>query len=208
MYVSYEKFWAMIAQRGLSKKDICDATGISSRTMANLTKNESVTTDTLGKICDVLNCDIGDIATFSREPIAFSVYDAYKKFGKKIAETEFFNKYEFTYKNQRFVAYITKRRADKRTIIELSSNDIKWRQISKMWRLDGTGAFKGTVDLLAHISPEQGAVNLFIISGKPGEIKGLDDGIFRSARRYGGEGYINLMSEAVFKCFTLPKSEQ
>ena len=204
MNVSYEKLWVMIAQRGLGKKDICDATGISSRTMAKLSKNESVTTDTLAKICEVLNCDIGDIATFSREPIAFSVYDAYKKFGKKIDETEFLNKYEFTYKDRHFVAYVTKRRADKRTIIECVNNDIKWRQISKTPRLDGTGMQHGTTSLFARLSPEKGAVNLFIISGKAGDIRGLDDGIFRSARRYGGEGYINLMSEAVFKCFTLP----
>ena len=81
--------------------------------MAKLSINESVTTDTLAGICEVLNCDIGDIATFSREPTAFSVYDAHKKFGKKIDETEFLNKYEFTYKDRRFVAYITKRKADK-----------------------------------------------------------------------------------------------
>lgn len=204
MNVSYEKLWVMIAQRGLGKKDICDATGISSRTMAKLSKNESVTTDTLAKICEVLNCDIGDIATFSRETIAFSVYDAYKKFGEKIDETEFLNKYEFTYKNRRFVAYITKRRADKRSIIECVNNDIKWRQISKVPRLDGTGMMRGTTTLLARLTPDKDAVDLFIISGKPGEIRGLDDGIFRSARRYGGEGYINLMSEAVFKCFSLP----
>lgn len=57
--------------------------GVGSRTMAKLSKNESVTTDTLAGICEALNCDIGDIATFSREPTAFSVYDAHKKFGKK-----------------------------------------------------------------------------------------------------------------------------
>lgn len=204
MNVSYEKLWVLIAQRRLSKKDICDVTGISSRTMAKLSKNESVTTDTLAKICEVLNCDIGDIATFSREPIAFSLYDAYKKFGKKIDETEFLNKYEFTYKNRRFVAYITKKKADKRSIIECVNNDIKWRQISKTPRLDGTGMLHGTTSLLARLTPDKDAVDLFIISGKPGDIRGLDDGIFRSARRYGGEGYINIMSEAVFKCFTLP----
>ncbi|MBR6050098.1 MAG: helix-turn-helix transcriptional regulator [Clostridia bacterium] len=64
-------------------KDVCNAAGVGSRTMAKLSKNESVTTDTLAGICEALNCDIGDIATFSREPTAFSVYDAHKKFGKK-----------------------------------------------------------------------------------------------------------------------------
>ncbi len=208
MYVSYEKLWIMIAQRGLSKKDICDATGISSRTMAKLSKNESVTMDTLAKICEVLNCDIGDIATFSRDPVALSLYDAYKKFRRKISETEFLNKYEFSYSGRRFVAFVTKKIANKWTIIECQNNDIKWRQLSKTWRLDGTGAFLGAVDLIARVSPDKDAVDLLIISGKPGEIKGLDDGIFRSARNYGGEGYINIMSEAAFKCLSLPTDEK
>lgn len=206
MCISYEKLWVLLAERNIGKNDLCSAAGISSRTMAKLSKNESVTTDTLSKICEVLNCDIGDIATFSRETIAFSVYDAYKKFGEKIDETEFFNKYEFTYKNQRFIAYVTKKKADKRTIIKLSSNDIKWRQIPKVSIANAGIQFRET-SMTAHITPEKGAVNLFIISGKPSDIRGLDDGIFRSARKFGGEGYINVMSEAAFKCLTLTKSE-
>ena len=118
MYISYEKLWANIAARGLGKKDICEAAGISSRTMAKLSKNESVTTETLSKICDVLNCDIGDIATFSREPVIVSVYDAYKKIGRKVSETEYFDVYNYSFENRSFSVYVTKRRADKRTIIK------------------------------------------------------------------------------------------
>lgn len=207
MCISYEKLWVLLAERNIGKNDLCSAAGISSRTMAKLSKNESVTTDTLSKICEVLNCDIGDIATFSHEPVAISLYDAYKKQRRKTSETEFLNVYEFSYSGQRFIAFVTKKTANKCTIIECQNNDIKWRQLSKTWRLDGTGAFLGIVDLIARMSPDKDAVDLFIISGKPGEIKGLDDGIFRSARKFGGEGYINVMSEAAFKCLTLPKSE-
>ena len=200
MNVNYDKLWMLMAQRGISKTDICDATGISTRTMAKLSKNESVTIDTLGKICEVLNCDISDIVSFSNEPS--SIYDAFKKNAIKNSETEYVEIYDLTYMEQNYLIYITKRKANKLTKIELKDNDIKWRQISKTWMLDGSGAFLGEVNLIARISPPKDKVCLFILSGKPGEISGLDDGIFRSARNFGGTGYVNVMSEPVFKCFS------
>lgn len=205
MYTSYEKLWMMLAERDIGKKDICSATGISTRTMAKLSKNESVTTDTLSKICDVLGCDIGDIVTFSRDPIFVSPYDAFKKTGALVSETEYYKVFEFTFENHSFRVYKTKKIADKRTIIKCENSDIIWRQISKVPRLDGTGFMLGTNDMMVRVSPDKNAVILFVISGKPGEIRGLDDGIFRSARRYGGEGYVHVMSESAFKCLSVPK---
>lgn len=43
------------------EKDLCIAAGISHASMAKLGKNENVTTDVLVKICNALQCDIGDI---------------------------------------------------------------------------------------------------------------------------------------------------
>ena len=40
------------------------ATGISSSTLAKLSKGESVTLEVLEKICDELQCNIGDIIDF------------------------------------------------------------------------------------------------------------------------------------------------
>lgn len=205
VYTSYEKLWMMLAERDIGKKDICSATGISTRTMAKLSKNESVTTDTLSKICDVLGCDIGDIVTFSRDPIFVSPYDAFKKTGALVSETEYYKVFEFTFENHSFRVYKTKKIADKRTIIKCENSDIIWRQISKVPRLDGTGFMLGTNDMMVRVSPDKNAVILFVISGKPGEIRGLDDGFFRSARRYGGEGYVHVMSESAFKCLSVPK---
>ena len=54
MAISYKKLWKM------KKKDLCVAAGISHASMAKLGKNENVTTDVLVKICNALQCDIGD----------------------------------------------------------------------------------------------------------------------------------------------------
>jgi DNA-binding Xre family transcriptional regulator len=45
----------------MKKKDLREAAGISTSSMAKLGKNENVTTDVLVKICKALKCDISDI---------------------------------------------------------------------------------------------------------------------------------------------------
>lgn len=61
MTISYDKLWRILADNKLKKKDLCAKAGISHASMAKLGKNENVTTDVLLKICDALQCDIGDI---------------------------------------------------------------------------------------------------------------------------------------------------
>lgn len=49
------------------KKDLMDRTGINSSTMAKLGKDMPVSMDVLGRICDALDCNIGDIVDFIRK---------------------------------------------------------------------------------------------------------------------------------------------
>lgn len=49
----------------MKRKDLREATGISTASMAKLSKNENLTTDVLLKICDALKCDISDIMEIS-----------------------------------------------------------------------------------------------------------------------------------------------
>ena len=59
--VSYKKLWKLLIDKDMKKKDLRDATGISTASMAKLSKNENLTTDVLLRICDALKCDICDI---------------------------------------------------------------------------------------------------------------------------------------------------
>lgn len=59
--VSYKKLWKLLIDRDMKKKDLREATGISSVSMAKLGKNENVTTDVLVRICAALNCELSDI---------------------------------------------------------------------------------------------------------------------------------------------------
>ena len=62
--ISYNKLWHQKRDKNLKKTDLCAKSGISSSTLAKLSKNESVSIDVLERICDALNCDIGDIMSF------------------------------------------------------------------------------------------------------------------------------------------------
>ena len=61
MFVSYNKLWHLMLDKNINKTDLRRMAGISSNVVAKLGRNESVTTDTLAKICSALQCDIGDI---------------------------------------------------------------------------------------------------------------------------------------------------
>jgi DNA-binding Xre family transcriptional regulator len=61
MVVSYKKLWKLLIDKDMKKKDLREAAGISTSSMAKLGKNENVTTDVLVKICKALKCDISDI---------------------------------------------------------------------------------------------------------------------------------------------------
>lgn len=61
MSISYKKLWKLLIDKDMKKKDLREAAGISTASMAKLGKNENVNTEILIKICKALNCDISDI---------------------------------------------------------------------------------------------------------------------------------------------------
>jgi DNA-binding Xre family transcriptional regulator len=65
--VSYKKLWKLLIDRDLKKKDLRAATGISSASIAKLSKNENVTTDVLVRICNALECELSDIMALEQE---------------------------------------------------------------------------------------------------------------------------------------------
>lgn len=67
MKVSYNKLWKKLIDLNLRKYQLREMAHISSNSMAKLGKNEPVSLDILAKICDCLDCDIGDVCEFERE---------------------------------------------------------------------------------------------------------------------------------------------
>lgn len=64
--INYNKLWKLLIDKGLTKKDLIKISGISSSSMAKITKSENVTTAVLVKICKALDCDISDICEIAK----------------------------------------------------------------------------------------------------------------------------------------------
>lgn len=61
MIFSYKKLWKLLIDKNMNRKELCKEAGISSATITKMGKGESVTTDSLLKICIALKCDVSDI---------------------------------------------------------------------------------------------------------------------------------------------------
>ena len=67
MAVSYNGLWKILIDKNMYKKDLAGELNISSATMAKMGKGESVSMDVMQRICEYLECDIGDIMSFEKE---------------------------------------------------------------------------------------------------------------------------------------------
>ena len=61
MSVSYKKLWILLAEKEKSKAELRKKLKISPSTLTKLNKNEYIALSIFVKICEELNCDIGDI---------------------------------------------------------------------------------------------------------------------------------------------------
>ncbi|MCK9328442.1 MAG: helix-turn-helix transcriptional regulator [Candidatus Cloacimonetes bacterium] len=67
MRFSYNKLWKLLIDKGMNKKELREATGLSTTAIAKLGKGENVTTDVLLRICKALECDVCDIMEFIKD---------------------------------------------------------------------------------------------------------------------------------------------
>lgn len=61
MKVSYKKLWMQLIQKDITKSTLRKDLGFSTSTMSKLNKGEEVSLSVLLRLCDYLDCDIGDI---------------------------------------------------------------------------------------------------------------------------------------------------
>ena len=59
--ISYKKLWKLLIDKDMNKADLIEKTGLSSTSVAKLTRSANITTDVLLKICNTLDCDLCDI---------------------------------------------------------------------------------------------------------------------------------------------------
>lgn len=60
-HISYDKLWKLLIDKHMMKKDLQKMSSLSSNVITKMGKGESVTLETLAKICIALQCKLSDI---------------------------------------------------------------------------------------------------------------------------------------------------
>ena len=64
MPVSYGKLFALMEERGVKKIDLRNTYKLNPKTVDSLTKNKSVTVDTIMQLCEIFDCQPNDIMEY------------------------------------------------------------------------------------------------------------------------------------------------
>lgn len=65
MAVCYNNLWKLLIDRNMNKTELKESAGVSFNVMARMGKNETVSFESIEKICIALQCNIGDIMEFA-----------------------------------------------------------------------------------------------------------------------------------------------
>ena len=67
MSVTYKKLRLMLVEKNMKKKDLQEQAGLTHHEMLKLRNDMNITTETIGKICKALDCQVDDIMEFYEE---------------------------------------------------------------------------------------------------------------------------------------------
>lgn len=67
MAISYNKLWKQLIDKKISAAEIRRKADIAPNTMTRMRKDQEVTLTVLGRICEILDCDFGDIMEYIPE---------------------------------------------------------------------------------------------------------------------------------------------
>lgn len=62
--IVYDKLWQTMKEKGVSQYALIKQFGISTGQLDRLRKNENVNTFTLNRLCEILHCQLEDIAQY------------------------------------------------------------------------------------------------------------------------------------------------
>lgn len=65
--ISFDPLWKTLIDRKMSKTELTTKTQLSKATIAKIGKNESVTLDVVGRICEALECDISSVVEITHQ---------------------------------------------------------------------------------------------------------------------------------------------
>lgn len=69
MRISYKKLWIMLVEKEIPQATFRKDLNIATGTMTKMRRNEEVALSVLLRICEYLNCNIGDICDAVKEQV-------------------------------------------------------------------------------------------------------------------------------------------
>ncbi len=182
MYMDYSKLWKLLLEKNLSKTDLLTLTGISSRVMAKLSQNETVTTETLGRICTALHCDVSDIVECAAKETR-TLYEAYRREGTCTEEDSFCKTVRFSFGGENYAVCLLRETADRRTHIGCEEDGtVHFQKVSPEGDILHTSVFR-----FSRMPEETG---ILLVKGNPASLSGPEE-----------SSGILTMTEAAFKVF-------
>lgn len=123
------------------------------------------------------------------------LFQAFKTNKKLLSSTIYVNIYHVLWNDKEYTIIITKKSANKHTIIHFIDNTIYWEQIPRFPKLTG----KDWGDKIPIYKFNGKVLNtIFVLKGTLLGDEGLDNGIFRSIKRF-DENFVNCMTYRHFK---------
>ena len=65
--IIYDNLWKTMKKKNVTQYKMINEYGISAGQLSRLRNNDPVSTRTLDKLCDILDCKIDDIVTYKRK---------------------------------------------------------------------------------------------------------------------------------------------
>ena len=65
--ITYDKLWSTLKEKGISQYKLIKTYGVSTGQLDRLRKNGNISTFTLNQLCNILDCNLEDIAEFTKD---------------------------------------------------------------------------------------------------------------------------------------------
>lgn len=65
--ISYEPFWNTLKEKGISQYQLIKDYKVSAGQLSRMRDNSHISTHTLERLCEILDCNLEDIATYKKD---------------------------------------------------------------------------------------------------------------------------------------------
>ena len=67
--IRYDRLWETMKEKGITQYTLIKKYGVSPAQITRIKRNESISTNTIDRFCEILNCSVEDIMEFIPESI-------------------------------------------------------------------------------------------------------------------------------------------